>query len=486
MKSAICFFDDYWLDVKRGMQRRWFKPTLSGTYVDPEFKNGVYPSIHWCPEVGKYRLWYEVLPKFTVDALRYLALAESTDGRNWRPITNADSSDPASEGHPHVVYSGKGGVHGTSVFRDPFEANPDRLYKAAGMTRTYADGRRPRTLAVRLSVSPDGVHWTEENSIHPYTSDALNCLFYNPFYKKYSLLLRAAYVDRRIFQKNTNDPTLQSGWDSPMLVVHPDSGYVEPVQLYSMWGGYNEGLFLGLLMRYYIDMHDVDYSTMTGYMDSELMYSYDGFNWMHTDREPLIERNLPQEHGQCALVLTGMTTNDDGSKHVLVATGSRFMHTTGDVFERLLAEHNVPAHKFFFYEIRKDGFVGLENCGFNGLATTKTIELLKADITVNISIPFGKLRCAILSPEGKPVAGFDYDDCIPFTGDDVNMVPVWKEHALDELVGKRIRLSFEVSCGILYAVHATMRPSIRVAQESFGNAVQLYPERGVDDVSKAT
>ncbi len=486
MQAAICFFDDYWLDVKRGVKRRWFRPQQSGEYIDPEFQNGVYPSVHWCPEAGVYRLWYEVLPIMKVDALRYLALAESEDGRIWRPVRLAEPPDPMSVEHPYIVYSGNGGVHGTSVFRDPFDPDPSRRYKAAGMTRTYRDGIRPETLPVRLSVSPDGIHWQEGDIIHPFTSDALNALFYNPWDGRYQALLRAAYVDRRIFQVTGREPGNPYDWSEPRLAVHPDAGYDVPVQLYSMWAGWNDGLFLGQLMKYYVDLHDVDYSTMTGYQDSELMYSYDGYHWMHTTREPLVERSYPDEHGQCELVLTGMTTSGDGSRHILVGTGSRFYHSTNDIFEQLLEEYQAAAHKFFFFEIRRDGFTGLENCGQGGIITTKTVELLQADLNFNVSVPFGRARFALLQPDGTPLSGFSFDDCELYIGDEVAAVPRWKARRLEEAVGRRVRISVELSCGILYAIRATMRPSIRTPQRSFGDGMQIEAERRIIHTAQAT
>ncbi len=481
MKSKIVFFDDYWLDIRKGVSRRWFKPQLISTYIDPVYRNGVYPSVQWCPEVGKYRLWYEVLPDIRNDALRYLASAESEDGLHWTPLEACKSSEEgeSSEVKPgdpsHLVYKGNGGLHGTSVIRDAFESDPEKRYKAAGMTRTCPEGKRPPTLPVRLSTSPDGIHWKEQNILHPYTSDALNCLFFNPYTKRYSLLHRAAYVDRRVFLSSSDDLVT---WNSPKLIVHPDAGYGEgAVQLYSMWGGWDEGMFLGFTLRYYVDMDESNYSTMNGYMDSELMYSYDGEYWMHTTREPIVERNLPGEFGHTQLSITGMTPTRDNTGYIIIATGSRFSHSTTDVYENLLKKYDTAAHQFIFYTIRKDGFAGLENSSFGGKITTKTIELLKPDLRINIAVPFGRARFALLDPDGEPYEGFSFDDSVPFSGDEISLKPRWKEKGIDELTGRRMRISVDITSGIIYSIQATMRPSIRVSQSSFGNGMQLEPER---------
>jgi len=96
----------------------------------------VYPSVTWCPDIGKYRLWYEALPDMSVDAVRYLAVAESSDGINWFPVEVQDKADEICARYKNVVYSGHGGIHGTSVYRDEHEKNPQWRYKATGMTRT--------------------------------------------------------------------------------------------------------------------------------------------------------------------------------------------------------------------------------------------------------------------------------------------------------------------------------------------------------------
>jgi hypothetical protein len=66
-RTTLGFLDDFWLDHKINIQRKWYSPKWIGTYKEPSFPVGVYPSIIWCPEINKYRLWYEVLPCITVD-----------------------------------------------------------------------------------------------------------------------------------------------------------------------------------------------------------------------------------------------------------------------------------------------------------------------------------------------------------------------------------------------------------------------------------
>ena len=60
--------------------------------------------------------------------------------------------------------------------------------------------RKGKPKEVEITFSADGVHWEDRHDViaHPYTSDTLNKLFYNPLKQEYVLTLRSAHVDRRI------------------------------------------------------------------------------------------------------------------------------------------------------------------------------------------------------------------------------------------------------------------------------------------------
>ena len=54
---------------------------------------------------------------------------------------------------------------------------------------------------------------------HPYTSDAYNQIYYNPYTQEYGLLHRAAYVDRRIALRTSKDLI---NWSEPKTIMHRD------------------------------------------------------------------------------------------------------------------------------------------------------------------------------------------------------------------------------------------------------------------------
>lgn len=367
-KTSLSFFDDFWLDYKVNVKRKWYSPKWIGCYKEPLFSVGVYPSISWCPEIGKYRLWYEVLPDITHDAVRYLAIAESDDGVHWEPLEVKNKSDEICAQYSNVCYSGHGGVHGTAVYRDVHEKNPEWRYKAVGMTRTDQmepghHGEKPLV----ISTSPNGVSWTEhrELQVYPYTSDTYNCMFYNPVSGEYNVILRAGFVDRRICLVKSKD---LKEWSQPKLIVHPDAEYEEglySVQLYSMSAYWNNGMFLGLMWRFHTSMVDEDLDKMNGFMDTELMYSYDGEYWMHTTRKPLVERSQSPEYGFNQLNFSGLTETREKDRWLLVAFSSRMPHLKAKDYALVRERLGNDLVRFNFYSIRKDGFCGLESCGID-------------------------------------------------------------------------------------------------------------------------
>ncbi len=466
-KTVLRFFDDYWIDVRKGVKRTWYTPVLSGTFD----RAGIYPSIAWCPEIGKYQLWYEVMPDFSNDGYRHLALAQSDDGLNW-------SDDKI------VIRGGKQGIHGTCVYRDSYETNGSKLYKACTMGEYVHDkARTPFERPLVVYTSPDGVNWEQEKPkmIYPFSSDTYNCITYNPVFKKYMMYMRASNIDRRIAMMESAD---LNSWNRPMTVIHPGAVYAdenEMVQLYAMWAGWFDGMFLGHLWRFHTQANDTASPKMYGYMDTELVYSYNGVNWMHTTGKPIVERPAPPEFGHTQLNFSGMIETKEKDAWILLSSASRGIHGSSNENKRLYDLMEGKIIRLNFYRIRRDGFCGLDGVGRDGLVITKPFELLKDDLTFNINAPFGQVRFAVTDASSKPIEGFSLDDCQPFTGDDLDVVPRWKNRSIHELTGKRVRIWVELSTAVLYSISATMRPYIYGPQVSVSDPTRVETDEGFTD-----
>ena len=72
--TQINFFDDYWIDFKKNVIRRWYSPDKISEYNDPYCGTGCYHTAVWSPEQNAYLMWYEYLPDPDDDEPRYLEL----------------------------------------------------------------------------------------------------------------------------------------------------------------------------------------------------------------------------------------------------------------------------------------------------------------------------------------------------------------------------------------------------------------------------
>lgn len=493
-KSAILFYDDYWLENKKGTKKRYFMPEYAGTYE----RVGIYQSIHWCSEIDKYRMWFEVLPDFANDVRRIIGLAESDDGINWydASIEKDQFSDDIYK-YGSIVYTGKGkvtdglslnktfggasskpfgdpsvdGIHGTCVYRDPYERDPMKLYKMCTVEnkKTYGFMSEFERNIVMLT-SPDGVYWDERSRIviYPFSSDTYNCLMYNPVIKEYFLYFRASGVDRRIALMRSKDFI---NWSRPIIVLHPDGEYNEndiSIEYYSLWAGYINGLFLGHLWKYIRDT-----GNKNGRMETELVYSYNGINWFHTSRKNIVERPQPPNFGYTQFEMLGIVESRDGREWIMPASCSRAIHGSEEENANQFRKLEGKIMSFNFYKIRKGGFCGLECYNSDGLVSTKRLQLLKDDLSFNINVPFGSVRFAITDRQDTFYEGFAFDDCIPFSGDHVEIIPKWRERNLSDLIGKVIKIHIEINNGVIFSINGSFRPHIHGPQVSLNDGARV-------------
>jgi len=457
-RMKLPLFDDFWIDFRWNTKRRWFAPELYSTTAP-----GAYSSLIYDPERKVYRLYYEVLKDPKLDACRQLKLQESTDMKSFTQVLAPDGSD--------VIFEGETGIHGCSVLYDPFDPDPSRRYKLCGMTRM---DRKGKPKEVEITFSPDGITWENRHDViaHPYTSDTLNKLFYNPLRQEYTLLFRSAHVDRRISIKTSKD---LKEWTDPRIILHPGSNYSDGVinmHHYAMSAKYMDGIFYGLLWRYNTGIYDMEFTRMSGYMEPELVYSYDGREFLYTSGAPLMERPVPPNPGCAGMSPYDMCISADGKSYYILTSGSVRPHGTQQQnYERQekLKEQGKKAANLIF-KIRRDGFCGIEGVCYGAKVITKPISMLKDDLTFNINASCGTVRFGLMNKSGEFLEGFSFDDCIPFEYDDcLDVRPRWKEHRLSEMLDKQVRVAIELNGAILYCISGTARPHMRQAQRSFAD-----------------
>lgn len=463
-RMKLTFFDDYWVDFRPGTTRRWFSPE----YLSKPVSHLGYSSVIFDPELKKYRIFYEAGYDPNDERFRCLKLVESVDMVHFEPVLNDDGSD--------VIFHGDGGLHGASVMYDAFDPDPARRYKFCGMTG-YVAGKKDNT--VNIAFSPDGIHWENHPELiaNQHKSDTLNKLFYNPYTNEYNLLHRAAYVDRRIMIRTSKD---LKNWSDPRVIMHPSFMYNDncnEVQHYAMSAGWFDGIFYGLLWRFTTDLHDMEYTKMFGVMDAELAYSYDGQEFLYTSGSPVVERPMAPTPGWAGLAPEDMCESIDGKFYYILLGAYSFVHGTiesNKYYRERLREQGL-SNAMLIYKIRKDGFCGLQSVGPGGKVITKSMELLKDDLSFNIRAECGSARFGLMTVKGEYLEGFSLDDCVPFEfNEDVEVRPQWKNKTLADALNQQVRIVVELNSATLHAMSATARPYIRMRQVSFANPQGIF------------
>lgn len=103
--------------------------------------------------------------------------------------------------------------------------------------------------------------------------------------------------------------------------------------------------------------------------------------------------------------------------------------------------------------LRRDGFASMDADSTGGTLTTRLVTFKGRHLFVNLDVPPGELRAEILDENGKPIAPFTRDNCVPVRGDRT-LAPVhWSGVAdLSVVAGRKVRLRFHLTDGRLYAL----------------------------------
>ena len=448
--NTFVFFDDFMINSKRGVRRRIFKPVKSGSFEKPGITAG--SSVVYLPEIKKYYLFYAFLPNRSRDWDRIAHYAVSDDGVNF---TAAGKVPSVKKTGSYVVY------------RDSFTDNPNERYKCVIMKVNENDTSKGLGY---VAVSSDALNWNTdtEYKVSEHASDTSNNIFYNSVLGKYQIICRGAHVDRRITTLFSED---LKNWTDPQVILSPNPFDIEYTQYYGMTVYPENGYFIGFLQLYYTDEDDTVWTKMAGKVDSALTYSYDGIIWNRAAREPMVDRPMPPDFGFTTIYFSNINESPDGREWILTAGGSRTDHGWG--FKPAYPDSELSDYvkengnnQIMFYKIRKHGFAGMESYGLKAKLQMKRMRLDGVNLSFNLCSPTGTVRYRILNPDTRtPYEGFDYDDCSPFTGDDIAVIPQWKNKSLKDLTGKFIMIEFEMHTAILFSISGDLIPAHGIQPE---------------------
>ena len=413
----------------------------------------LYGTVIYDPKGNLFKMWYltgpyidsmiQVRQRQALGNITLLAYATSTNGVNWdKPILNQLDIDGSKQNN--LIDIGRTNCEGMAVLYDPQDPNPDRRYKGfywehGGIDEfIQLDGQ---TLwgegegdGMWISFSPDGVRWTnyEHNPIMDLGSDTTQSLVWDPQIQKYVVFGRFGAGGRKVARAESDDCV---HFSQPKLVFECDEIDEEGTQFYGMPINLYEGLYLGMTWIY---REGVD-----GTIDTSLASSRDGIHWQRVlDRQTFLSLG-PSHSWEDGMVRISQNFITVGDQIFLYYGGVNGPHT-GQKFKRIERVHKPMLG---LATLRRDGFVSLDAGKEEGYLLTKPLTIDNQELHINVDASCGYLVIIITDDQGDQIDGYTSPH---ITGDHLNL-NVTFDRPIKELMGKKVRLKFQLKKSSLYS-----------------------------------
>lgn len=434
--SLLMFFNDEPLFARSKVTRRLGRP-VRRTHYHETLGNCAwgYPTVFRCDD-GKWRMIYQA----GINKPRWgggiCLLAESSDGLNWTPRSTEAVTQIPNRSAPHQIIPDFEEVLLSGCFEDHRAPAAER-YK---LLTVQADKR------TMLWVSGDLIRWekAEHQNWEDEAPDPPSCPYWNPIKKRYQIMTRPAFMDRRITVVETAD---WKNFSPRKLVMEADSDDPPLAQVYGFYVVPYESYFVGLPWLFYAgdassNQPATPHRYLGGRQETYLAYSINGDHWQRCLHQPLFKNGQAGEPDSGCLQVSSVVKLDDGGLRCY-ASCSR-------------GEHGYcPSDDGYIvtYDLRKDGFVCLEAGDEPGLVGTRALYWVEREMMLNIDASGGTARVRIVYPHGEEISGFGFDDNIALSEDATRWIPQWKSgRKISELAGSIFRVEIELRHARLYSL----------------------------------
>lgn len=410
--------------------------------ANPLLKEGLgYVCVAFDPQASVYHLWYQT-HVFGDDEERTqyaVAYARSTDGLTWERPQLGLHEWQGNRQNNIVIRGPHGRASGPWLLDVPAEQR--RGYK-------YLMSYRDRD-GTHLIGSHDGVRFDPKGDqrIQHLHSDTQNAIVYDPHRRQFAMYCRAKAIyraggetmldtgeSRRIARATS--PDLWAMWpsDAPHVLL-PDeldtqqrnhAFYGMPTTVYA-------GVFFGFAWPF----------RWNDRIHTELAWSRDG---EHFER-PAIRNRLvdygPEGAWDDEMVFAG--------SWVEVGDEWRIYYAGWD------GPHNSRERTggLGLATLRREGFCSLRGPQGGGVVCTRVLEWPGGKLVINAAAKTGRVTVRVSDPARKVLPGFDHADCRVFQDDQTSAEIDWKDHSIDQLRGRPIRLEFFLQDADLYSFRAT-------------------------------
>ena len=342
------------------------------------------------------------------------------------------SSPPTASAADPWLCSGSA-AHAAQVTRR--ENSAARMMGRKDFPDLDANGQRQQ-----IAFSDDGIHWREqeENPIFAGQSDTDNNLCYNPERDLFMLYRRApvnAGEIRRVAYSESDDLI---HWTQPTHIIPRDE--LDPYSLYGMSVVRYHGVYFGFLQMFYYRQPLAAQSKPDKHMqiDCQLAWSRDGVNWERHPQRPIFFDNGPVGTYDWGIHYIGKGIIERKDRVDLYYAAQEGLHIPMPTRTHICRA-----------SLRRDGFVSVE-APEKGALLTRPIECPGGKLHINGKVrESGSIRVAVRcgdgEMDGQPPAEWNDAESGPLTGDHLDQVVGWRNHAdLNALKGKALRLEFRL------------------------------------------
>ncbi|MBI2441750.1 MAG: hypothetical protein HYV35_10315 [Lentisphaerae bacterium] len=383
----------------------------------------------------------ETIPPFYAGAY-----AESSDGLDWyRPILNRyehrGSNKNSLVGGYEYVYS-----HVALPEGHPWKY----------MRPNYPPGHKKHLF---IQVSQDGFDWerTTEKPVVERVCDSHTLLAggWDPSIGRYVGYFRPDWTGETYPGRTVGRSTSPDGihWSELQTILVPDDADPVGTEFYSFYVFPYEGQYIGIMNVLHLDRQcrDLAQQVPTGQeqtMDVQLFTSRDGILWDRQNNRGLVLPLGPDgSWDDRYLYATSLVTLTDRIR--LYYGGSNARHHLGDLEKLGATDESGRKYEFAagIAEYRLDGFACLTPQFRNemGVAETAPFRLDGERILLNADASNGEVRAEVCDREGRTLSGFSLDDSAPIVCDSTGATLRWKDRcSLAEHRDRDVRLRIEL------------------------------------------
>ena len=139
--------------------------------------------------------------------------------------------------------------------------------------------------------------------------------------------------------------------------------------------------------------------------------------------------------------------------------GNRANYITLNVVQTSPTEMSMFMYGGAQYVLRLDGFISV-NAGYDeGEFVTKPLKFSGDLMEINYSTAgAGQIRVELQNADGKPITGYELDQCNPIQGDEIAGTVTWQDNPnVSQLAGQTVRLRFVMNEADLYSLRFKQR-----------------------------